>query len=132
MTMYTTYSTLDTADEIVLVEMPSGYVAEWTMLFLANSSELEEATTASVTIYDSIDASTGKPTGKLIDVADNTTVPSGEYLLEDNFTFILQPGQVVTAQCPSAGSVRVAMTFSLQEAPATMLNFTGPPKNESL
>lgn len=128
MTMYTTYSTLDTANEITLVEMPLGYVAKWTMLFLANSSELETDVTTTVTLYNYRDPLTGDPTDKLINVADNTKVPSGQYLLEDNFTFILQPGQVVTAQCPTAGSIRVAMTFDITEAPATLLNFTGPPK----
>ncbi len=128
MTMYTTYSTLDTTDEATLVEIPLGYVAKWTMLFLANSTSGSSDAEASVVLYNSRDPLTGDPTDKLINVADNTTVPSGQYLLEDNFTFILQPGQIVTAQCLTAGSVRVAMTFDLTEAPATLLNFTGPPK----
>lgn len=128
MPKYTTYKTLDSLDEVELLEVPNGYVAEWTVLFLSNSTSASADTSVSVNVYDKRDESTGAPTGFLIAVADSAALSPGEYVLEDSFLFVLQPGQIVTAMADQPDSARVALTFEALEAPATITNFTGAPK----
>lgn len=128
MPKYSTYKTLDTLEEVELLEIPSGYIAEWTVLFVSNSTSASGDTSATINIYDKRDPDTGEPTDYLISIADEAVLTPGEYVLERDFTFILQPGQIVTAKASREDKLRVALTFELLEAPATLINFTGAPK----
>ena len=124
MALFTKFTTLTTTDETELVQIPSGYVAHVNVLFVANSKVTNHPSDVTVSIYKGKDES-GNYEDLLINVADESTVPAGEYILEDNFVFVLQPGEVMTAQASEAGKVRVAVTFDLLYTSA-LLNFRTP------
>ena len=124
MALFTKFTTLTTTDETEIVQIPTGYVAHVNVLFIANSKVTNQNVDATVSIYKGKDES-GNYEDLLINVADEATVPAGEYLLEDNFVFVLQSGEVMTAQASLAGKVRVAITFDLIYTSPTF-NFRAP------
>ena len=124
MALFTKFKTLTTTDETEIVQIPKGYVAHVNVLFIANSKVTNQNVDVTVSIYKGKDES-GNYEDLLINVADESTVPAGEYILEDNFVFVLQPGEVMTAQAGLAGKVRVAVTFDLLYTSA-LLNFRTP------
>ena len=124
MALFTKFTTLTTTDETEIVQIPTGYVAHVNVLFIANSKVTSHNVDVTVSIYKGKDES-GNYEDLLINVADESTVPAGEYILEDNFVFVLQPGEVMTAQASVAGKVRVAVTFDLLYTSA-LLNFRTP------
>lgn len=124
MALFTKFTTLTTTDETEIVQIPVGYVAHVNVLFVANSRVTNNPSDVTVSIYKGKDES-GNYEDLLINVADEATVPAGEYILEDNFVFVLQPGEVITAQASVAGKVRVAVTFDLLYTSA-LLNFRTP------
>ena len=124
MALFTKFTTLTTTDETEIVQIPTGYVAHVNVLFVANSKVTNHNVDVTVSIYKGKDED-GNYEDLLINVADESTVPAGEYLLEDNFVFVLQPGEVMTAQASVAGKVRVAVTFDLLYTSA-LLNFRTP------
>ena len=124
MALFTKFTTLTTTDETEIVQIPTGYVAHVNALFIANSKVTSHNVDVTVSIYKGKDES-GNYEDLLINVADESTVPAGEYILEDNFVFVLQPGEVMTAQASVAGKVRVAVTFDLLYTSA-LLNFRTP------
>ena len=124
MALFTKFTTLTTTDETEIVQIPTGYVAHVNVLFVANSKVTNHPSDVTVSIYKGKDES-GNYEDLLINVADESTVPAGEYILEDNFVFVLQPGEVMTAQASVAGKVRVAVTFDLLYTSA-LLNFRTP------
>ena len=124
MALFTKFTTLTTTDETEIVQIPAGYVAHVNVLFIANSKVTNQNVDVTVSIYKGKDED-GNYEDLLINVADESTVPAGEYLLEDNFVFVLQPGEVMTAQASLAAKVRVAVTFDLLYTSA-LLNFRTP------
>ena len=112
MALFTKFATLTNTDETEIVQIPQGYVAHLSVLFMGNSKVTNQNVDVTVSIYESKDEN-GNFTNLLVDLADETTVNAGEYLLEDNFIFVLQPGEVVTAKASLAGKVRVVLTFDL-------------------
>ena len=124
MALFTKFTTLTTTDETEIVQIPTGYVAHVNVLFVANSKVTNHPSDVTVSIYKGKDES-GNYEDLLINVADESTIPAGEYILEDNFVFVLQPGEVMTAQASEAGKVRVAVTFDLLYTSA-LLNFRTP------
>lgn len=124
MALFTKFTTLTTTDETELVQIPTGYVAHLNVLFIANSKVTNQNVDVTVSIYKGKDES-GNYEDLLINAADEATVPAGEYLLEDNFVFVLQAGEVVTAKASLAGKVRVAITFDLLYTSPTF-NFRAP------
>ena len=124
MALFTKFTTLTTTDETEIVQIPTGYVAHVNVLFVANSKVTNHPSDVTVSIYKGKDES-GNYEDLLINVADESTVPAGEYILEDNFVFVLQPGEVMTAQASVAGKMRVAVTFDLLYTSA-LLNFRTP------
>ena len=124
MALFTKFKTLTTTDETEIVQIPKGYVAHLNVLFIGNSKVTNQNADVTVSLYEGKDED-GNFNNLLVDLADETTVPAGEYLLEDNFVFVLQPGEVVTAKAALAGKVRVAVTFDLLYTSA-LLNFRTP------
>ena len=124
MALFTKFKTLTTTDETEIVQIPKGYVAHVNVLFIANSKVTNQNVDVTVSIYKGKDES-GNYEDLLINVADESTVPAGEYLLEDNFVFVLQAGEVVTAKASIASKVRVAITFDLLYTSPTF-NFRAP------
>ena len=124
MALFTKFTTLTTTDETEIVQIPTGYVAHVNVLFVANSKVTNHPSDVTVSIYKGKDES-GNYEDLLINVADESTIPAGEYILEDNFVFVLQPGEVMTAQASVAGKMRVAVTFDLLYTSA-LLNFRTP------
>ena len=124
MALFTKFKTLTTTDETEIVQIPKGYVAHLNVLFIGNSKVTNQNADVTVSLYAGKDED-GNFEDLLVDLADETTVPAGEYLLEDNFIFVLQPGEVVTAKAALAGKVRVAVTFDLLYTSA-LLNFRSP------
>ena len=124
MALFTKFKTLTTTDETEIVQIPQGYVAHLNVLFIGNSKVTNQNADVTVSLYAGKDED-GNFEDLLVDLADETTVPAGEYLLEDNFIFVLQPGEVVTAKAALAGKVRVAVTFDLLYTSA-LLNFRSP------
>ncbi len=124
MALFTKFTTLTTTDETEIVQIPKGYVAHVNVLFIGNSKVTNQNVDVTVSVYKGKDED-GNYEDLLINIADETTVPAGEYLLEDNFVFVLQPGEVMTAQASLAAKVRVAVTFDLLYTSA-LLNFRTP------
>ncbi len=124
MALFTKFKTLTTTDETEIVQIPKGYVAHLNVLFIGNSKVTNQNADVTVSLYEGKDED-GNFNNLLVDLADETTVPAGEYLLEDNFVFVLQPGEVVTAKAALAGKVRIAVTFDLLYTSA-LLNFRTP------
>ena len=124
MALFTKFTTLTTTDETEIVQIPKGYVAHVNVLFIANSKVTNQNVDVTVSLYEGKD-SAGNFTNLLVDLADEATVPAGEYLLEDNFVFVLQAGEVVTAKASIASKVRVATTFDLLYTSPTF-NFRAP------
>ena len=124
MALFTKFKTLTTTDETEIVQIPKGYVAHLNVLFIGNSKVTNQNADVTVSLYEGKDED-GNFNNLLVDLADETTVAAGEYLLEDNFVFVLQPGEVVTAKAALAGKVRVAVTFDLLYTSA-LLNFRTP------
>ena len=124
MALFTKFKTLTTTDETEIVQIPKGYVAHLNVLFIGNSKVTNQNVDVTVSLYEGKDED-GNFNNLLVDLADETTVAAGEYLLEDNFVFVLQPGEVVTAKAALAGKVRIAVTFDLLYTSA-LLNFRTP------
>lgn len=124
MALFTKFKTLTTTDETEIVQIPKGYVAHLNVLFIGNSKVTNQNADVTVSLYEGKDED-GNFNNLLVDLADETTVAAGEYLLEDNFVFVLQPGEVVTAKAALAGKVRIAVTFDLLYTSA-LLNFRTP------
>ncbi len=124
MALFTKFKTLTTTDETEIVQIPKGYVAHLNVLFIGNSKVTNQNADVTVSLYEGKDED-GNFNNLLVDLADETTVPAGEYLLEYNFVFVLQPGEVVTAKAALACKVRIAVTFDLLYTSA-LLNFRTP------
>ena len=115
--LYTKNKNLTDTSTQTIVEIPAGYVAHWSMAFVAN---LHNATN-SITLF--VDKPSPTPD---VYIYNGTNVSSKENLLIDgNAIFVLQPGDIVKAASSSAGNMEVVVTFDLLEAPTVFNNFNG-------
>lgn len=113
--LYTKDVTLTTTDLTEIVEIPQGYIAYWSLLFISNHG----GSTNACTVY------WDKATGTDLYIIDGKNLSSGEYLQFSDGVLVLQPGDKIQAQTGSAGDVGVAVTFDLLEAPASFVAFNG-------
>ena len=115
--LYTKNKNLTDTSTQTIVEIPSGYVAHWSMTFVANLHN----STNSITLF----VDKPSPTADVY-IYNGTNISSKENLLIDgNAVFVLQPGDIIKASSGSAGNVEVVVTFDLLEAPAIFNNFNG-------
>ena len=115
--LYTKNKNLTDTSTQTIVEIPAGYVAHWSVAFVAN---LHNATNT-ITLF--VDKPSSTPD---VYIYNGTNVSSKENLLIDgNAVFVLQPGDVIKASSGSAGNMEVVVTFDLLEAPTVFNNFNG-------
>ena len=115
--LYTKNVNLTDTSTQALVTIPSGFVAHWNMLFVAN---LDNSTNSVVVFVDK-----PSPTPDVY-IYNGTNISSKNNLLIDgNAIFVLQAGDIIKASSGSAGNVEVVVTFDLLEQPATFVNFNG-------
>ena len=114
---YTKNVNLTDTSTQTLVTIPSGFVAHWNMLFVANLDN----TTNTVTVF----VDKPSPTTDVY-IYNGTSISSKNNLLIDgNAIFVLQEGDIIKASSGSSGNVEVVVTFDLLEQPATFVNFNG-------
>ena len=111
--LYTKHATITSTAEVVILTVPSGYVAHVSYVFVANHG----GSTNACTVY--FDDGTNE-----LHLLDSDNVSSGAKEEFYRGIFVLQPGEQVKAQTGSAGDVEVAVTLDLLEAPATFVNFS--------
>ncbi len=115
--LYTKNVNLTDTSTQTIVTIPSGFVAHWNMLFVAN---LHNATN-SVTVF----VDKPSPTADVYIYNGTNISAKNNLLIDGNAIFVLQAGDIIKASSGSAGNVEVVVTFDLLEQPATFVNFNG-------
>lgn len=113
--LYTKNANVTTTTPETIVEIPSGYVAHWSMLFVSNIG----GSTNGVGLY------VNKADSTRIDILGGGNLSSKDYILLSDAIFVLQPEDEVVAFTTAAGDVEFVMTFDLLEAPSVFTNFNG-------
>ena len=115
--LYTKNKNLTDTSTQEIVTIPAGYVAHWSMAFVANLHN----STNSITLF----VDKPSPTADVY-IYNGTNISSKENLLLDGTAvFVLQPGDIIKASTSGSGNVEVVVTFDLLEAPAVFNNFNG-------
>ena len=113
--LYTKNANVTTTDVASIVTIPSGYVAHWSLLFIANLG----GSTDNATVY------VDKANGTDLYILGGTNISSKGYIQFSDGIIVLQAGDVIKASTGSAGNMEFVVTFDLLEAPATFVNFNG-------
>ena len=113
--LYTKNANVTTTDVSTVMTVPTGYVANWNMLFVSN---LGGSTNGAGIYVDKADS-------RRIDILVGGNVSSKEYILLTDGVFVLQAGDAVKAFTTSSGDMEFVITFDLLEQPATFVNFNG-------
>ena len=110
--LYTKHTNVTGTSEVVLLTVPTGFVAHVSYILVANNHGLSND--CSMHIDDG--------TNELY-VLKTKAIASD--VIEEFYrgVFVLQPGDQVKVQTSGAGDVEFAVTFDLLEAPATFVNF---------
>ena len=115
--LYTKNVNLTDTSTQTIVTIPSGFVAHWNMLFVAN---LHNATN-SVTVF--VDKPSPTPD---VYIYNGTNISAKNNLLIDGSAiFVLQEGDIIKASSGSAGNIEVVVTFDLLDQPPVFVNFNG-------
>ena len=111
--LYTQHATITATDEVVVLTVPTGFVAHVSYLLVANNG----GSTNACTLY--FDDGTNEL--HLLDAKNISSKATEEFY---RGMFVMQPGEQIKAQTGSAGDVEFAVTLDLLEAPATFVNFS--------
>ena len=121
--LYTKNANVTTTAESQIVEIPTGYVAHWNMLYVVN---LGGSTNGATLYVDKWNASAGDyTTTPNIYILGGGNVSSKEYVLLTDGVFVLQPKDRIIASITAAGNMEFVVTFDLLEAPAVFTEFNG-------
>ena len=113
--LYTKNANVTTTDVATIVTIPSGYVAHWSLLFIANLG----GSTDNATVY------VDKADGTDLYIIGGTNISSKDYLQFSDGIIVLQSGDQIKASTGSAGNMEFVVTFDLLEAPSVFVNFNG-------
>ena len=115
--LYTKNINLTDTSTQTVVTIPSGYVAHWNLIFVANLGNA----TNSITLY--VDKPSPTPD---VYIYNGTNVSSKTNLIIDGgAVFVLQPNDIIKASSGSSGNVEVVVTFDLLPATTQFNNFNG-------
>lgn len=115
--LYTKNVNLTDTSTQTIVTIPSGFVAHWNMLFVANLHN----STNDITVF----VDKPSPTADVY-IYNGTNISSKDNLLLDgNAVFVLQAGDIIKASSGSSGNVEVVVTFDLLDQPPVFVNFNG-------
>ena len=98
-----------------ILDIPSGFVAHWSLLFISNLG----GSTDNVTVY------VDKADGTDMYILSGTNVSAKEFLQFSDAILVLQPGDVIKCQTGSAGNMEFVVTIDLIYAQAAFSNFNG-------
>jgi len=115
--LYTKNVNLTDTSTQTIVTIPSGFVAHWNMLFVAN---LHNATNSVVVFVDK-----PSPTPDVYIYNGTNISAKNNLLIDGNAIFVLQEGDIIKASSGSAGNVEVVVTFDLLDQPPVFVNFNG-------
>lgn len=113
--LYTRDATITTTALTNILTVPSGYIAHWSLLFIANHG----GSTNSATVY------WHKAAGIDLYIIDDKNISSKDFIQFTDSIFVLQPGDSIKAQIGSTGNFGIACTIDLLEAPAVLNAFNG-------
>ena len=98
-----------------ILDIPRGFVAHWTMLYISNLASQNNHATVYV----------DKSDGTTLNLIDGYTISNKNFLLFSDVVLVLQPEDVIMCSTTSAGNMEFVITFDLLEAPAVFNNFNG-------
>ena len=113
--LYTKNANVTNTSVTSIVTIPSGYVAHWSLLFIANLG----GSTDNATVY------VDKADGTDLYIIGGTNISSKNYIQFSDGIIVLQAGDIIKCSTGSAGNMEFVVTFDLLEAPATFVNFNG-------
>lgn len=113
--LYTKNANVTDTNVTSIVTIPSGYVAHWSLLFIANLG----GSTDNATVY------VDKADGTDLYIIGGTNISSKNYIQFSDGIIVLQAGDIIKCSTGSAGNMEFVVTFDLLEAPATFVNFNG-------
>jgi hypothetical protein len=113
--LYTRDATITTTALTTILTVPSGYIAYWSLLFIANHG----GSTNSATVY------WDKASGTDLYIIDDKNITSKDYIQFTDALLVMQPGDSIKAQIGSIGNFGIACTIDLLEAPAVLNAFNG-------
>ena len=115
--LYTKNVNLTDTSTQTIVTIPSGFVAHWNMLFVAN---LHNATNSVVVFVDK-----PSPTPDVYIYNGTNISAKNNLLIDGSAIFVLQEGDIIKASSGSAGNIEVVVTFDLLDQPPVFVNFNG-------
>ena len=98
-----------------ILDIPRGFVAHWTMLYISNLGNQNN----NATVY------VDKSDGTTLNIINGYTISNKNFLLFSDAVLVLQPEDVIMCSTDSAGNMEFVITFDLLEAPAVFNNFNG-------
>ena len=98
-----------------ILDIPRGFVAHWTVLYISNLGNQNNHATVYV----------NKSDGTTLNIINGYTISNKSFLLFSDAVLVLQPEDVIMCSTDSAGDMEFVITFDLLEAPAVFNNFNG-------
>ena len=111
--LYTKHTNVTGTSEVVLLTVPTGFVAHISYILVANNG----ASSNNCSMH--FDDGTNE-----LHVLKTKAIASDAKEEFYRGIFVLQPGDQVKVQTSGSGDVEFAITFNLMEAPATFVNFS--------
>ena len=98
-----------------ILDIPSGFVAHWTMLYISNLA----AQNNHATVY------VDKSDGTTLNIINGYTISNKNFLLFSEGLIVLQPEDVIMCSTQSAGDMEFVVTIDLLYQQAAYSNFGG-------
>jgi len=98
-----------------ILDIPSGFVAHWTVLYISNLGNQNNHATVYV----------DKSDGTTLNIINGYTISNKNFLLFSDAVLVLQPEDVIMCSTDSAGDMEFVVTIDLLYQQAAYSNFSG-------